>query len=70
MPASGGKVTSLSDLEKPGVTVAMGSATVPVGVYTRKVLAGLPSAELVTYAQDAHLSTLSPVPRGNDHGHR
>jgi molybdate transport system substrate-binding protein len=45
VPASGGKVAALSDLENPGVTVAMGSATVPVGVYTRKVLAGLPSAD-------------------------
>src|SRR3954453_6737815 len=32
VPASGGKVSSLADLEKPGVTVAMGSATVPVGI--------------------------------------
>ena len=45
VPASGGKVTSLADLEKPGVTVAMGSASVPVGTYTRKVLAGLPKDE-------------------------
>lgn len=43
--ASGAKVGSLSDLEKPGVTVAMGSATVPVGAYTRRVLAGLPGAD-------------------------
>lgn len=42
VPASGGKVSSLADLEKPGVTVAMGSASVPVGTYTRKVLSGLP----------------------------
>src|SRR4051794_32105261 len=45
VPASGGKVASLSDLEKPGVTVAMGSATVPGGIYTRKVLSGLPKAD-------------------------
>ena len=45
VPASGGKVASLADLEKPGVTVAMGSATVPVGAYTRKVLSGLPQAD-------------------------
>ena len=45
VPASGGKVSSIADLEKPGVTVAMGSATVPVGIYTRKVLAGLPKAD-------------------------
>ena len=45
VPASGAKVTSLADLEKPGVTIAMGSATVPVGAYTRKVLSGLPKAD-------------------------
>jgi molybdate transport system substrate-binding protein len=45
VPASGGKVSSIADLEKPGVTVAMGSASVPVGVYTRKVISGLPAAE-------------------------
>ncbi len=41
VPASSAKVTSLADLEKPGVTVAIGSATVPIGAYTRKVLANL-----------------------------
>jgi molybdate transport system substrate-binding protein len=45
VPAHGAKVASLADLEKPGVTVAMGAASVPVGSYTRKVLAGLPHAE-------------------------
>ncbi len=43
--ASGGKVTSLADLEKPGTTIAMGSPTVPVGTYTRQVLSGLPKAD-------------------------
>ena len=33
------KINSLSDLEKSGVTIAIGSATVPIGSYTRKVLA-------------------------------
>lgn len=33
------KINSLSDLEKPGVTIAIGSSTVPIGVYTRTVLA-------------------------------
>jgi molybdate transport system substrate-binding protein len=42
---AGGKVTSLDDLAKPGTTIAMGSASVPVGAYTRKVLDGLPAAE-------------------------
>jgi molybdate transport system substrate-binding protein len=38
---AGSKVTSLADVEKPGVTIAVGSATVPIGAYTRKVLAKL-----------------------------
>ena len=45
VPASGAKVTGLADLAKPGTTIAMGSATVPVGSYTRKVLAKLPPAQ-------------------------
>jgi molybdate transport system substrate-binding protein len=45
VPASGAKVASLDDLAKPGVTIAMGSASVPVGSYTRKVLGGLPASE-------------------------
>ncbi|HUO71743.1 MAG TPA: molybdate ABC transporter substrate-binding protein [Solirubrobacteraceae bacterium] len=35
------KVRSLADVEKPGVTLAIGSATVPIGTYTRTVLAKL-----------------------------
>jgi molybdate transport system substrate-binding protein len=45
VPAAGAKVSSLQDLEKPGTTIAMGSATVPVGSYTRKVLAKLSSSD-------------------------
>jgi molybdate transport system substrate-binding protein len=45
VPASGAKVSGLQDLEKPGVTIAMGSASVPVGSYTRKVLAKLPPGD-------------------------
>jgi molybdate transport system substrate-binding protein len=40
VPASS-RVHGLGDLTKPGVTIAIGSATVPIGVYTRKVLSGL-----------------------------
>ena len=40
---SDGTVTSLDDLAKPGTTIAMGSESVPVGAYTRKVLDGLPA---------------------------
>jgi molybdate transport system substrate-binding protein len=39
------KITSISDLEKSGVTIAIGSATVPIGSYTRKVLAKLGPAQ-------------------------
>jgi molybdate transport system substrate-binding protein len=42
---SDGAVTGLDDLAEPGVTIAMGSASVPVGAYTRKVLDGLPAAQ-------------------------
>jgi molybdate transport system substrate-binding protein len=45
VPAGSTKVTSLADVEKPGVTLAIGSATVPIGAYTRKVLAKLGPAE-------------------------
>jgi molybdate transport system substrate-binding protein len=45
VPAGSTKVRSIADLAKPGVTIAEGSPTVPVGSYTRKVLARLPAAE-------------------------
>ncbi len=35
------KIKSVSDLEKPGVTIAIGAAAVPIGTYTREVLARL-----------------------------
>jgi molybdate transport system substrate-binding protein len=41
VPAGSAKVTSLADVEKPGVAVAIGSSTVPIGTYTRTVLARL-----------------------------
>ena len=44
VPADG-TVTGLDDLAKPGVTIAMGSESVPVGSYTRKVLDGLPKEQ-------------------------
>ncbi len=40
VPASS-KITSITDVEKSGTTIAIGSATVPIGIYTRKVLAKL-----------------------------
>ena len=43
-PASGGKVARSPISTKPGVTLAIGSPSVPVGSYTRKVLASCPPA--------------------------
>jgi molybdate transport system substrate-binding protein len=45
VPASGAKVSSLDDVEAPGVKLAIGSETVPIGAYTRTVLAKLPESE-------------------------
>src|SRR3954471_1352483 len=42
---AGSAVQGLNDLTKPGTTIAMGSESVPVGSYTRKVLDGLPARE-------------------------
>jgi len=44
VPAADAKVASLDDLAKPGVNIAIGSTTVPVGAYTRKVLDRLGAA--------------------------
>jgi molybdate transport system substrate-binding protein len=44
-PAKSGKVKSIADLAKPGVTIAAGSASVPVGSYTRVVIGRLPPAQ-------------------------
>jgi molybdate transport system substrate-binding protein len=45
VPAHKAKVHSLAGLAQPGVKLAIGAASVPVGSYTRKVLSGLPAAE-------------------------
>jgi molybdate transport system substrate-binding protein len=49
VPANSTKIKSVSDLEKPGVTIAIGSATVPIGAYTHTVLAklGAPSSKIL-----------------------
>jgi molybdate transport system substrate-binding protein len=43
VPAGGATVAGLADLAKPGTKIAIGAASVPVGSYTRKVLAQLPA---------------------------
>jgi molybdate transport system substrate-binding protein len=45
VPADGGSVTSLKDIETPGTKIAIGSASVPIGSYTRTVLGKLPPSE-------------------------
>jgi molybdate transport system substrate-binding protein len=45
VPANGSKISSLEDLAKPGVKIAAGASSVPVGSYTQKVLALLPARE-------------------------
>lgn len=41
----GSSIASLADVEQPGVTLAIGSASVPVGSYTRTVLDQLPASK-------------------------
>jgi len=42
---SGSRIASVADLAARGVTIAVGSPTVPIGAYTLKVLARLPPRE-------------------------
>lgn len=42
-PAETSKITSLAEVQKSGVTLAIGSAGVPIGSYTRSVLEQLPA---------------------------
>jgi len=39
------RIAGLADLVTPGVAIAMGSSSVPIGSYTEKVLSGLPAAQ-------------------------
>jgi molybdate transport system substrate-binding protein len=41
VPAHGARVDSLADLGRPGVRIAVGAPSVPVGAYTRKVITRL-----------------------------
>jgi molybdate transport system substrate-binding protein len=45
VPAEGSDVSSLADARREGTTLAIGSESVPIGSYTRSVLAKLPGAE-------------------------
>src|SRR2546429_632288 len=45
VPSGSTKVRSLADLAHPGVAVAIGSASVPIGSYTRQVLGNLGAVE-------------------------
>jgi molybdate transport system substrate-binding protein len=45
VPRGSDKVKGVDDLIKPGVKLAIGSASVPIGTYTRTVLSGLPAVE-------------------------
>lgn len=42
---AGSRIASLADLAKPGVKLVIGDPSVPVGAYTRQVLARLPAGE-------------------------
>jgi molybdate transport system substrate-binding protein len=41
----GSSITSLAQVARPGVTIAAGTATVPIGSYTATVIARLPAAQ-------------------------
>jgi molybdate transport system substrate-binding protein len=43
--APGSRIARIEDLARPGVAVALGAPSVPVGAYTEKVLARLPAGE-------------------------
>jgi molybdate transport system substrate-binding protein len=45
VPASSHGVFGLTDAQRPDVSLAIGEPTVPVGAYTRKLIARLPAAE-------------------------
>jgi molybdate transport system substrate-binding protein len=45
VPSSGGRVKEFDDLAKPGIKIAAGSPSVPVGAYARRAIAGRPAIE-------------------------
>lgn len=52
VPATDHRTRSLAAVARPGVTIAIGSPTVPVGAYTRTVLARLPAAQRTAIERD------------------
>jgi molybdate transport system substrate-binding protein len=59
VPAKGGTVAGLDDLERPGgARLAVGSPSVPVGAYTRAALGRLPAAQRTAVL--AHVRTEEP----------
>ena len=45
VPKDSQRVKRLSDLVEPGVKIAIGAPDVPIGIYTREILKGLPSIQ-------------------------
>ncbi|MGI8594759.1 MAG: molybdate ABC transporter substrate-binding protein [Solirubrobacteraceae bacterium] len=45
VPAKASEVGSLDELARPGITIAAGAPSVPVGSYTREVIGKLPASE-------------------------
>ncbi len=45
VPASSTSITSFADVERPGITLSIGTASVPVGAYTQTVLNRLPASQ-------------------------
>lgn len=62
VPAGSSKVRSLADLTRPGVKIATGSASVPVGAYTLKLLMKLSPAQ--RKATIANVRSQEPDVRG------
>lgn len=58
VPRRGGGVRSLEDLARPGVTIALGSPSVPVGSYARRALGRLARAQ--ARAILAHVRSAEP----------
>lgn len=62
VPVAGARVRGLADLSKPGVTIVIGAASVPVGAYTRAVLARLGAARADAIL--AHVRSEEPDVKG------